>query len=61
MAEYGPASDSFEERIAALKPSLGHPFWAQGSEVQQPMKVGIVDWQVYHLEPVGHTLFVTSG
>ena len=60
MAEYGPASASFEERIAALKSLLGHPYWAQGLEAQQPMKVGIVDAQVYHLEPVGQLLPVTS-
>lgn len=61
MAEYGPASVSFVERIAALKPLLGHPFWAQGLEVQQPMNVGKLNAQVYHSEPVGHTLFGTSG
>ena len=55
-AEYGPASVSSVESFAALKSLIGHPSCAQGSEVQQPMKVGRVNWHVHHLDPSGHWL-----
>ena len=55
-AEYGPASVSSVESFAALKSLTGHPSCAQGSEVQQPMKVGRVNWHVHHLDPSGHWL-----
>lgn len=42
IAEYGAASASSVESVAARRSSGGQPFCWQGLEVQQPMKVGLV-------------------
>ncbi|KAL8999025.1 MAG: hypothetical protein Q9169_002023 [Polycauliona sp. 2 TL-2023] len=55
-AEYGPASASLGERVAALKSLAGQPFWAQGLEMQQPMKITFLEeaggFNIFSIAPI---------
>ena len=53
LGENCPASSGFESRNAAVRSPVGHPS-VQGDDLQQPIKGGLVNSQVYHWLPVGH-------